>query len=747
MRCVIVLCFWFLSKTFIYSQFSNVRFTIISNATPVSYAQVVIPDIHLGASCDSLGNCIIENVPYGKHSLEVSSIGYHALKQTIIIEKPEQFYKLQLHENLHELNELVVTGSMREISKTESVVPVEVYSTTFFQKNPTPSLLESVEQINGVRPQMQCNVCNTGDIHINGMEGPYTLVLIDGMPIVSGLGTVYGLHAIPNSIIERVEVVKGAAGALYGSEAMGGIINVITKHVLSSPRLYSDVFYSGIGDITVDVSTKYKLHKNIQGLLSAGYYHFNNRIDHNNDQFTDAPLTQRFSVFNKYSLSTNNKKTGDIAFRYIQEDRFGGQLNWQKKHKGTDEVYGESIFTERYEILGNYMLPIPEKVYVNVSYNRHFQDSYYGTTYYKAIQNIGFAQAYWDKRILKNDVMLGLSYRNTRYDDNTPATFAAEQNTNKVSNTVLYGVFVQNEFNASPNIKGIAGLRYDYSTVHKHIVSPRIGFKYKPGKYTNIRLNSGKGFRNVHVFSEDHAALTGGRNVWFKNELKPEQSWNTNLNITSIVSVCKSVVHIDMSIFYTYFSNKIIADYFTDPNLIIYDNLSGYAENKGISLQISSGANKHFQYTLGTTYLQSYWVDQNIQEEMLFTPNLTHNYSISYSLPSQNMVFDFTGVINSPMRLPVLPNDYRPEYSPWYNISNFKVSRKVYRKNIEIYAGVKNMFNFIPTEDVIMRWFDPFDKDVDNVIQNPFGYTFDPSYNYASLLGRRIFIGVKATLY
>ena len=98
-----------------------------------------------------------------------------------------------------ELDEVVVTGTMREVSRSESPVPVEVLSAAFFRRNPSPALFDAVGMVNGVRPQINCSVCNTGDIHINGMEGPYTMVLIDGMPIVSGLSTVYGSAASPTA--------------------------------------------------------------------------------------------------------------------------------------------------------------------------------------------------------------------------------------------------------------------------------------------------------------------------------------------------------------------------------------------------------------------------------------------------------------------------------------------------------------------------------------------------------------------
>lgn len=115
-----------------------------------------------------------------------------------------------------EIDAVVVTGTMKAVKKLESPVAVEVYTPQFFKKNPTPSIFESLQNVNGVRPQLNCSVCNTGDIHINGLEGPYTMITIDGMPIVSSLASVYGLFGIPQQLIDRIEIVKGPASGLYG---------------------------------------------------------------------------------------------------------------------------------------------------------------------------------------------------------------------------------------------------------------------------------------------------------------------------------------------------------------------------------------------------------------------------------------------------------------------------------------------------------------------------------------------------
>ena len=157
----------------------------------------------------------------------------------------------------------MITGTMREVSRPESPVPIEVYSHKFFRSNPAPNLFESLQYMNGIRPQLNCNVCNTGDIQINGMQGPYTMVLIDGMPIVSGLATVYGLSGIPQSLIERVEVVKGPASTLYGSEAVGGLINIITKKPTAAPVFSADIFSTSWAEINTDIAAKWKAEKKI----------------------------------------------------------------------------------------------------------------------------------------------------------------------------------------------------------------------------------------------------------------------------------------------------------------------------------------------------------------------------------------------------------------------------------------------------------------------------------------------------
>ena len=217
--------------TISYSQ-NSIQGKITSENTPLYGVNVYLAESQEGTTTDTNGYYSLKNIPEGKQTLVISSVGFKTIKKQVTLLKNSQLtYNFSLEETATNLDEIVVSGTMKPVKKLDSPVAVEVFSPTFFKKNPAPSIFESMQNVNGVRPQVNCSVCNTGDIHINGLEGPYTFVLIDGMPIVSGLSTVYGLTGIPQALIERVEIVKGPASTLYGSEAVGGIINIITKNL------------------------------------------------------------------------------------------------------------------------------------------------------------------------------------------------------------------------------------------------------------------------------------------------------------------------------------------------------------------------------------------------------------------------------------------------------------------------------------------------------------------------------------
>jgi outer membrane receptor for ferrienterochelin and colicins len=719
-------------------------------STPVPFASVALLGTFYGSSADSLGRFRIESVPHGAHTLVISAIGYKPFRQQVAVRSGKsEILAVQLVAESGQLDEVVVTGTMKEVSKLASPVPVDLIPQKFLLKNPVPSIFESLSYVNGVRPQVNCNVCNTGDIHINGLEGPYTMVMIDGMPIVSGLSTVYGLNGIPVSLIERVEIVKGPASSLYGSEAVGGLINIITKSVDRAPVLAADVFSSNWLDLSVDLSTKFKVADRISSLIGVNYFNYKNPVDKNGDGFTDLTLQNRISLFNKWSFSRRDNRQANIAFRYLYEDRWGGQMNWSAANRGGDEVYGESIYTKRLEVLGSYQLPIKEKVTLQYSLNSHNQNSYYGVTSYMATQRIVFAQVVWDKTIRNHSVLAGLPFRYTYYNDNTPATSGADGR-DKADHIYLPGIFVQDEI-ALGRHSLLFGGRYDYNSRHGNILTPRVAYKLTLNKTDAVRLNLGSGYRVVNLFTEDHAALTGARDVVIREELKPEQSWNANLNFVKKIVIANSFIGVDASVFYTRFSNRIVPDYDTNPQQIIYDNLEGHAVSKGISLNLDVNLYMPLKVNLGATVMDNRVFENGSSFRPVLTERVMGTWAATYSLDRIGVSVDYTGNLIGPMRLPVMgENDPRSAYSPYWSLQNMQFTKRL-RKGWEVYAGVKNLLNFRPPANAIARAHDPFNKQVSydgegNVVATPenlHAMTFDPSYVFAPNQGIRGFAGVR----
>ncbi len=710
----------------------------------IEFIHVFLTGTTLGSTTNEEGKFIIASVPAGNYEVKISGIGYQTKTLHVTMKSGETLtLDVVIKEDVSQLQEVVVTGTMKEVTKMDSPIPIEVYAPSFFMKNQTPNIFEALSMVNGVQPQINCNVCNTGDIHINGLEGPYTMILIDGMPIVSSLSTVYGLAGIPNSLVKRMEIVKGPASTLYGSEAVGGVINIITKEPFSVPTFKADVFATSVGEFNVDVASGFRAGK-ASGLVGVNYFNYDQMRDINDDNFTDVTLQKRISLFNKWSLHRKSGKNFSLAGRYIHENRWGGELQWNSSLRGSDQIYAESIYTDRVEFIGSYQFNTSSPLHLDYSYNYHNQDSYYGIVKFLANQQIAFTQLRWNKQFGKHEFLAGVPLRYVYYDDNTIGT--SNLGMNQPSVTFLPGIFIQDDLKFSSKFSSLAGLRYDRHNVHGSIWTPRLSFKFSPDKNNTLRLTSGSGYRVVNLFTEDHAALTGSRQVEILNDLKPEQSWNLNLNYAHNILLEDGFINLDASIFYTYFTNKIVGDFLTDPNKIIYDNLDGHALSKGVTINADMSFSKGLKVITGVTMMDVYQIQKqnDIEKKIpqLQAPRFSGTFTVSQTIAAAKLEIDLTGKINGPMRLPVVANDYRPSMSPWFGLINLQIT-KTLNPELEIYAGVKNLLNFVP-KDPFLRPFDPFDKYVHE--NNPNGYTFDTSYNYAPIQGAKALVGLRWTI-
>lgn len=681
--------------------------------------------------CNQDGSLDLE-LPISFYQITINQMGYEAYSLNINLQSDTSIH-IYLIPSFNMIEDVVITA--KATSPFEKLYDKQTFTTTFLERNLSNNIFQSIQSINGLRAQTTCGVCNTGVIQLNGMEGGNTLILIDGMPIMGGLSSVYGLYGIPNSMIEKIEISKESLSTLYGSDAVAGTINVITKNPIEAKKFFADVSINTYGEINAIISSKFKLKDNVHLLSSIDYYNLPFKADKNNDNFTDIALQNRVSIFNKLAIE-KNKFTKNIVLRYIYENRWGGELQWKKQNRGGTDVYAESIINNRFELLGDWN---KKNISIKYAYIYHKQDAAYADLIFLANQQIGFVQTQWMKNIKKTQLMIGGALRYNFYKDNILTISKSEQH------TFIPGIFAQASTTIGKRHTLTYGLRYDFHSRHKSIFSPRINYAVKLTKNQKLTFNIASGYRVANVLIEDHAALSGARSTEFKSQINPESSWNFNINYTKKMLLKNSFIDIDIAGFYNHFTNKIIADYLTDANKIIFDNLSGHATNYGFSFAIETNTNFGLNVYFGTTLLNSYIVEKtdNTRQKLpiIFVPNSSTNWSISYDIKKIKLTVSYTGNLFSPMHLPTQPNDFRPNKSPIYSIQNIQLS-KYFKNNIEIYLTIKNILNFKP-KNPIMRPEDPFDKNADDPTTNPNGYTFDPSYAFESLQGVRCLFGFR----
>lgn len=731
-----------------------------------------------------------------------------------------------------EVEEVVITGTLKQVRKSESPVPVTIISAKLFQKNPTSNVVDALYQINGLNPQVNCNMCNTSDIGINGMQGPYTMVLIDGMPIVSSLSTVYGLSGIPNSIIQQVEIVKGPASSLYGSEAIGGVINIITKKASQAPAFFLDYNSSTWGELSGNAGFGATISKNVSTLFNADGYYYNTPMDKNNDGYMDKTLQQRISLFNKWDIQQKNDKPASISLRYYNENRHGGEMGWNKDHRGfvefneqdndpnssgyngdtvlpngytvfnqqyakgfrvprfmteaekqewmqnvrninpdaqfaDDMKYQESIYTSRFEAVGKWELPIEENVTIQASYNQHDQNSAYGTELFMAHQKTAFGQVYWDKKLGNHNLLAGVAYRYTWFKDNT----IASANGAYPFETYLPGIFVQDLWKTGQKTSLLLGYRMDYDKTqsanggHENFVhSPRAAFKFAPNSSNTFRASVGTGYRVVHIFSEDHRALSGQYEAQFGENLKPEKSISGTLDYEGRIATESVGLTYDIGAYYTHFFNKIYPLRNDQAKTLTYFNVDGdeYARNIGMSLDIALNFSFPLRLTGGVSFNKAQLfeyerdVDGNrtsnavVARDFEFSPRWMGVYAASYDV-SKKFTIDITGDWKGPMLLPTQGEmktldaagnvtgsirDPRPERSPWFTKMNVQLIYKI--EKVQFYGGLKNIFNYIP-KYVLVNTDDPFNDRT----RSFGGLQFDTEYNYTPQQGRIGYLGMR----
>jgi len=752
-RAYLILLF-FLFPLFSFGQ--NVSGQLLDGRSPVPFASVGIVGTQLGASSDYNGNFILRDLKPGTYTLYFSCMGYKADSLDVTVSTTNvHLGDVQLKPSSLGLNELVVSGTLRTVHLSNSAVRIEVVNSKQLLKSMAPAnLMESLGMINGVQEVLSCGVCYTNAISINGLPGNYTAVLIDGSPLYGNLASLYGLNGIPIQILDRYEVIKGPNSTLYGSEAMAGVINIITKDPAKQPDFSADVMVTShmesFGNIAI-AGGKGKW-KQFTGL---NYGYINDYDDLNQDGFGDMINLDRIGLFSKWSYDMQDGKKLVVNLKGFYEDRRNGVQEYlddraYRDIRGNDSIYGESILTERIELFGHYDLPTKKQMRLDYSFSKHIQDSYYGSDGYEALQDVGFGRLTWDERIKKHQLTSGLSLRYQFYNDNTVATSRLEglKSVDAPDLQIIPGIFIQDEWTVNDRLTLLSGMRVDHYNKHGFIPSPRLSGKLKTGKWTNWRVNLGTGFKVVNLFAEDHAFVTGQREVVIQEKLRPEQSYSVSTSVNRIVNIGSSAGSFDLSAFYTHFTNKILPDY-SEAGKILYANGKGQTISQGVSLSFSQEFEFPLSYQLGLNALEVFSQEEvnGILEKtpINFSSKWSGNLSVNYRIKKHEIILAATSRFNGPMHLPEvfdfesngeLSDISRPRLSQPFLLQNVQITKVFVKSRFELYAGIANLFNFLPPFSPLVGFNDP------NAAPG-FSKSFDTAYAYAPFHGREVYLGVR----
>ncbi|HWB64191.1 MAG TPA: TonB-dependent receptor [Chitinophagales bacterium] len=713
----------------------------------LSGATVALLKTQFGTITGVSGTFELKDVPPGKYQLRVTYVGFENFQQEVEIKDGDTTHiSIQMIPLAANLNEVVISGTMREATKLQSITPVDVYAMRYFERNPTNNLWDALSNVNGVFPDIDNGVSNTTDVQINGLEGNYTMILIDGAPAMNGLAGVYALNSLPMSMIEKIEIVRGANSTLYGSNAIGGVVNIITKNPVKTASLSIDASLTSKLEDNLDLTGAF-VAKKVSALFSANIENMNYRWDIDGNGFTDIPLTNRANFYNKWSIRRKDEKMANIYARGLFEDRFGGDITTPGRLVGSGIYYTQWIRTYQWQAGFHYQLPVKDKIMISGDYSEHYQHSWFGNFNYAGTQRNAFAQITWGRQVdTHNNLLIGGCYRMQYYSDNTGLSADSLTGFNKFQH--IGGVFIEDEINIVRGQELLLGTRFDYTSSNGPVVSPRINYRFSSKNEKNIlRIGFSTGYRTPNVINEGFGILNGSRLVEVSSKLKPETAITAQANYTRVQELPGGLLNIDASAFYTYFINHIDPSY-DEPGLVVYDNNRHGAMAPGCSINTDFTFNYPLKIGIGLTYTYAFAISINEttgakeRELAVHNPNLTGNFFFSYNFPVPQLSLEWTGTVYSPMLLVTEVNDYRPEKSPWFTLQNIMVTKK-FGRGVELYFGLKNFFNFIQ-KDAIMRPFDPFNRNV--TVNNPNNYYFDTQYGFMSTEGIKGFIGFRYKL-
>ncbi len=738
MKFYIFIIVLFLAITFLHAQNPvSGRVTQIKEnqeTTPLPFVNVYWSGTSHGTVTDENGEFTTTRHGNMGHALVFSFVGFSP--DTIWMPSDQNMVNLVMAAG-DQINEVTVTKRIggAYISKLKPI-KTEFITGAGLQKLPCCNLSESFENSATIDVGYADAVTGAKHIKMLGLAGVYSQMLFENIPYLRGLESAFGLNYVPGSWMESIQISKGAAAVINGYESTTGQINIEYKKPEKSEPLFVNLFANSIGRLEANLTSAIKVNNKWSTLFLVHGSTMNNKIDRNKDGFMDIPLNRQVNVFNRWKYNPEGNFRMQFGFSVMDELREGGQMDFDyDRDPGTMNAYGINVNSRKYNGFGKVGILFPDKPYQSIGFQMsatYFQqEGLFGLNQYTGKQNSLYTNLIYQSIIKNTNHMINIG-GSFQYDDYRETLNAGILNRTEW----VPGIFGQYTYTNPENFNGVVGLRMDYNSVYKLLITPRLHIRYIIDDHTSLRASAGKGYRSANVLSENMGLLASSRIFYFSGTLDMEEAWNYGVNLTRdwhLGNEKELTASIDL--YRTDFQNQAIIDKDRDVAGVYIYNLSGRSYSNNFQAEIMIEPVERFDITLAYRFSD---VKSTINGELREVP-LTSRYkgllTLSYATPSRKWAFDFTGQLNGQTRLPdtqTNPPRYQSgDYSPQYIVLHAQVSKRF--KGFEIYAGGENLTDFRQENPILAP-------------DDPFGQYFDASMVWGPLLGRRFYAGIRYTL-
>jgi len=584
------------------------------------FVTIAVKGTTQGTITDATGHFLLVNAPLGEQTLVASYVGYERAEQTVTIIADKTIeIKFDLQPQTLELSEVVVSASRSEMNRREAVTVVNTLSSKSFELTGASNMAQVLNFLPGLRVETYDRTCGASELKINGLSGQYTQILIDSRPIFSTLAGVYGLEQLPAGMIERVEVIRGGGSALFGSSAIGGVINIITKEPLHNTFMVSN--NTGLfGGKKIDVNTSFN-GSFVTDDYKAGVYLYGiarNRdpYDRSGDGFTDAPKTQSETLGFRgyYRLTDYSRLTAE--YHHIHEFRRGGDRLDRPPH--------ETFATEqlRHHINGGglnydlFSIDYKQKLSVYTSLQGIKRETYFGTFQdldaYGSSTDFSFVAgsqySYSADRFLfmPSQFIVGVEYTDNSLKDVMPSY---GRYIDQYTQTI--GSFFQNEWKNEYLSLALGGRLDKNNRIDGVIFSPRINARYTPVREIRLRAGWSSGYRAPQVFQDDlHIGAIGGEAalITVDPNLRPEYSNSFNFSVEGNKRFHRWETNMLIDFFYTNLKDVFVLEergVDADNNLLLERTNASGAIVQGVNLELKAGFASRFTADVGFTFQRS----------------------------------------------------------------------------------------------------------------------------------------------